>query len=383
MPQSTNHSQIRDQQAWELRQQVPVLSWAEIARQLSFTQESVARASARRHANRLGVVHVPNAVRSQAGRSAARQRFAVNQPNQNLNIATANFIPQNQRTFGVEIEFKTAPKHSVAQKIADALGVNHIHSFGYHANRCETCQQTIPSVDLYSQWKLERDGSVTEYRSGAELGGEVVSPILSLDTNGLEQIVKVTKAIKEAGGTVNRRCGLHIHISVKDFDNFQRANIVRLWEFQERVIERFVSKSRINNQYCARLSAQRTARTVSALENGINITPISSKMQSLNVLPYETPKKTFEVRLHQGTLSATKINTWVNLLLAFFHNSAMTARQATDFTAPSVNPQSYLQGTQACIEVRPLLDVLAGKGLLRQRDVNYLINRADALARRN
>ena len=275
----------------------------------------------------------------------------------------------------MEIEFKTAGKHSVAQKIADALGVNHIHSFGYHANRCETCQQTIPSADLYAQWKLERDGSVTEYRNGAEYGGEVVSPILSLDTNGYEQIVKVTKAMKEAGATVNRKCGLHIHISVKDFDNFQRANIVRLWEFQERVIERFVAKSRINNQYCNRLSASRTARTVTALESGDSITAINSKMQSLNVLPYDTPKKTFEVRLHQGTLSAIKINTWVNLLLAFFQNSAMTARQATDFTAPSVNTQG--------IEVRPLLDVLAGKGLLRQRDANYLINRADALARRN
>jgi hypothetical protein len=146
-----------------------------------------------------------------------------------------------------------------------------------------------------------------------------------------------------------------------------------LWAFQERVIERFVTKSRINNQYCARLNPVRASETVHALKFGRSLSAVSSKMQSLNVLPYETPKKTFEVRLHQGTLSGKKINTWVKLLLAFFQNSAMNDRTLTDFPVPDLNN----------IEVRPLLGVLAGKGLIGQRDADYLTERADALARRN
>jgi hypothetical protein len=372
MPQTTNQSLERDRLAWEMRQQ-STISWAEIANLLNFSQESVARASARRHARRIGLPQIANARRSEAGRLAALQRFNV--PTiQNLNNPSS-FLPINQRTFGVEIEFKTAPKFVVAQKIADALGIPHIHSFGYHSTICETCNTRIPTHEIYSQWKLERDGSVTENRGRQEYGGEVVSPILSLDADGASQIAKVTKAIKDAGGTINRRCGLHIHIAVGDFNNLERANIVRLWEFQEKVIERFVSKSRINNHYCARVSASRVRQTVNALEQGTSITSFNSKMQSLNVLPYETPKKTFEVRLHQGTLSATKINTWVSLLLAFFHNCAMTAGQATDFSVPDQTVQGFL--------VKPLLDVLAGKGLIRQRQANYLTDRADALARRN
>jgi len=368
MPQTTSQTLQRDRDAWILRNQ-DNQTWAVIAQTLGFTQESVARAAARRHARRLGFIPSPTPNRSRAGREAALQRFGQ----QTAPITMTNFLPINQRTFGVEIEFKTAQKHFAAQKVADALGVNHIHSFAYHNNRCEVCHQVVPTHEIFTQWKVERDGSVTTVMNGTEYGGELVSPILSLDGNGLQQIKTVTQALKQAGATVDRRCGLHIHISVKDFDNQQRANIMDLWAFQERVIERFVTKSRINNQYCARLNPVRASETVHALKFGRSLSAVSSKMQSLNVLPYETPKKTFEVRLHQGTLSGKKINTWVKLLLAFFQNSAMNDRTLTDFPVPDLNN----------IEVRPLLGVLAGKGLIGQRDADYLTERADALARRN
>jgi hypothetical protein len=368
MPQTTNQTLQRDRDAWILRNQ-DNQTWAFIAQALGFTQESVARAASRRHARRLGIVPTVNPNRARAGRSAALQRFGQ----QPIPSVITNFLPINQRTFGVEIEFKTAPKHLAAQKVADALGVPHIHSFQYHSNRCETCQQTVPPNEIYSQWKVERDGSVTRNNGGVEYGGELVSPILSVDGNGLQQITTVTRALKSAGATVDRWCGLHIHISVKDLDNQQRANIVDLWSFQERVIERFVAKSRINNQYCARMSSSRVANTVQALRQGNSITTYNSKMQSLNVLPFETPKKTFEVRLHQGTLSGKKINAWVKLLLAFFQNSALNDRSQTDFPAP--DPLN--------IQVRPMLGVLAGKGFIGQREANYLTERADALERRN
>ena len=368
MPQTTQQTLQRDHDAWILRNQNNQ-TWAVIAQTLGFTQESVARAAARRHARRLGLIPPINPNRSRAGREAALQRFG-----QPIALATmTNFLPINQRTFGVEIEFKTAPKHFAAQKVADALGVNHIHSFAYHNNRCEVCQQIVPTQEIYNQWKVERDGSVTTTMAGVEYGGELVSPILSLDGNGLQQIKTVTKALKDAGATVDRKCGLHIHISVKDFNNEQRANIVDLWGFQERVIERFVAKSRINNQYCARLHPSRVDGLVTALKQGRSVSSITSKMQSLNVLPYETPKKTFEVRLHQGTLSGKKINTWVKLLLAFFHNSALNDRNQTDFPTPDYGN----------ISVRPMLGVLAGKGLIGQREADYLTERADALERRN
>lgn len=372
MPRTTFQTLQRDREAWELRHSEHQ-TWATIAQALGFTQESVARAAARRHARRIGMVPQINPNRSNAGRRAANLRFGQATPLPNVNAPLGQFLPINQRTFGVEIEFKSIYKHLAAQKVAEALGLNHIHSFAYHNNRCEVCHQIVPTQEIYTQWKVERDGSVTTTMNGQEVGGELVSPILTIDGDGLQQIKTVTQALKQAGATVDRRCGLHIHISVKDFDNQQRANIVDLWAFQERVIERFVAKSRINNQYCARLNARSVSNIVDALKRGRTVTGMTGKMQSLNVLPYETPKKTFEVRLHQGTLSGKKINTWVKLLLAFFQNSALNDRLQTDFPMPDLND----------INVRPLLGVLAGKGLINQRDADYLTDRADALARRN
>lgn len=366
MPQTTLQSQERDRNAWTYRNQNNQ-TWAEIATALGFSQESVARAAARRHARRLGLVRPVSLTRSNAGRQAANLRHNVS-PQTN---PSSGVLPIHLRTFGVEIEFKTARKFDAAQAVANALGVGHIHCFGYHSTRCETCLTTINPTDLYSQWKVERDGSVTQTMGGYEYGGELVSPIMNVAN--LPQIKLVTQALKQAGATVDRRCGLHIHISVADFNGQERANIVQNWEFQERVIEKFVAKSRINNQYCARMVLGRVNQTVRAFRSGNTIQHINTKMQSLNVLPYETPKKTFEVRLHQGTLSSKKIKTWILLLLAFFHNASANDIHGTDFVAPDLQN----------VQTRPMLDVLVGKGLMQQRDANYLVQRAEALEGRN
>jgi len=369
MPRSTDQTLQRDREAWELRDRLN-LDWATIARTLGFTQESVARASARRHARRLGIVLPTHPNRRLAGQRAANQRHGNRRP---TSIGT--------RTFGVEIEFKTAPKFFVAREIANALGVSHIHSFAYHQNRCETCHQVVPSTELYSQWKLEKDGSVTDIRGGVQYGGEVVSPILSGDTGGFEEIKKVTKAMKLAGATVNRRCGLHVHISVRDFNNVERGNIVRLWQHTERVIENFVATSRIGNYYCSRWN--NAVRPIEDLERGRALN--YNKMQNLNIAPYDTPKKTFEVRLHQGTLSGVKITTWVRFLLAFFTNAASTANVAdhgvAELPIQRIAEVRPVNGRENFNE-EPLLDVLCGKGFLTPRDSQYLKERADGFKER-
>jgi hypothetical protein len=48
---------------------------------------------------------------------------------------------------------------------------------------------------------------------------------------------------------------------------------------------------------------------------------VTQKYRSLNVLPF-TKIGTFEFRIHQGTLNATKVRQWVTLLLAFVEGFA-------------------------------------------------------------
>jgi len=369
MPRQTDWTLHQDSSAYDLRQQG--LSWAEIATQLHLSQESVARASARRHARRIGdASYNINSSRRLAGQTAARIRHQRRPA-----------LPTAMRTFGVEIEFKTAQKFLVAREVADALGVGHIHCFRYHDLRCQICHELVPDQERYSQWKIEKDGSVTDERNGVEYGGEVVSPILSIADGGLEQINKVTKALKQAGATVNRRCGLHVHISVKDFSNTERANIMRMWQYAERVIENFVATSRINNYYCGRWNNRPQA--IRDLEAGNNLN--YPKMYNLNIAPFNTPKKTFEVRLHQGTLSGVKITTWVKFLLAFFTNSASTSQTAdfgqTEIPITRIADVQPIHGRENFDE-KPMLQTLVAKGFLENRDMDYLTQRAENFKQR-
>jgi hypothetical protein len=90
------------------------------------------------------------------------------------------------RTYGVEIEYVNMDRRTVADQVAQALGVAHIHVLPYHGTVCEVCQARVSG---YTEWKVERDGSVYS-------GGEVISPILQGE-DGFVQIKKVMKAIKE------------------------------------------------------------------------------------------------------------------------------------------------------------------------------------------
>jgi hypothetical protein len=340
MPRRTEQTQYADQRAYELRQEGN--GWAGIALQLGMTGESVARAAANRHAQRIGIIRGVDARRAAAGRLAAQRRF--NRQTTPLTVeGRANLIfiggdtilPLNQRTFGVEIEFTGKYKFQAARDIALALhetgvqvpqymGVPHIHTMGYHGDRCEVCGETVQNK--YLQWRIERDASVTQYRGTQEFGGEVVSPILV--TPEFAQLNTVLKALRlpteyqggTFGGKVNAQCGLHIHVGVKDLTPAQRAKIVRHWYNTTAVIHTFVAQSRINNHYCAQMPQREVDQVVALLE--LNVAHVhtyertTNKYRSLNVLPF--PKiGTFEFRLHQGTLNATKVRNWVTLLLAF------------------------------------------------------------------
>lgn len=346
MPRRTEQTQHVDQRAWELRQLG--YGWRIIAFQLGLTGESVARAAAKRHAQRIGIIQGVDARRAAAGRFAAQRRFnRTTTPiaEGRANLVENTILPLNERTFGVEIEFTGKYKFQAARDIALALhetgvqvpqymGVPHIHTMGYHGERCEVCGDTVQ--DKYRQWRIERDGSVTQFRNNQEFGGEVVGPILTIpDFAQLNTVLKALRLPTDwygamLGGKVNASCGLHIHVGVKDLTPAQRAKIVRHWYNTTAVIHTFVAQSRINNHYCAQMNQREVDQVATLLEFATtsqgSFDRTTNKYRSLNVLPF--PKiGTFEFRLHQGTLNATKVRNWVTLLLAFVGGFA-TEQQA-------------------------------------------------------
>ena len=329
------------------------MPWAVIARECGMSGESVARMAAQRHAriHNLPPLTVPNERRSRAARVAVAQRF------NRLPVMQMPVEPQQVlRTYGVEIEYIGAQRMVVANAVAQALGVPHIHTFGYHGQTCEHCGVVVPAEERYSNWKVERDGSVPT-------GGEVVSPILQ-GAEGFAQIAKVTKAIQSVGGKTNRRCGLHVHIGMKDLSKLERANLVENWWKAYPVLRRLVGKSRWNNRYAACPSFNRVAQILGVLRDGSANEPYGIKYEALNIEPFNKIG-TYEFRLHQGTLNASKVEAWVRFLLAFIENSQK-----------QLNVASLNELIDAVAE-----PIVAKVNPLNQRQIAYLKGREMALHR--
>jgi hypothetical protein len=346
----------RDREAYHLRVNQQE-SWAFIVQLLNFNNESTARLSASRHArvNNLPPLTAPNPRRSQAGRLAAQRRFNI-QPGAVQRILNPQVQQTSMRTFGVEIEYVNMDRRVVADKVALALGVQHIHVLPYHGKVCETCNAQVSG---YTEWKVERDGSVYS-------GGEVISPILQGE-DGFVQIKKVMKAIKEAGGGVSRSCGLHVHLGVRDMTKEQRAELVGRWYANETMIKHFVSRSRWTNTYCKTVAPAEVTRWQNLILAGRDPQKHEvNRTSSLNITPF--PKAgTYEVRLHQGSLNAKKISAWVKFLVAF-----------VDFTAAEkelVNESGEMFGVLDTL-VKPLD---TKQNLFTEADKEYLKARATTL----
>jgi hypothetical protein len=51
--------------------------------------------------------------------------------------------------------------------------------------------------------------------------------------NDLEQLQEVVRAIRRAGGKINKQCGIHIHIDAEPFDGRKLGNLVKVVYKQE------------------------------------------------------------------------------------------------------------------------------------------------------
>ena len=132
-----------------------------------------------------------------------------------------------ERTFGIEIEFTTASRETVASLMKQKGLLAEVEGYNHFTRR---------------HWKVITDSSC-EF--------ELVSPILK-GREGLRQLKVACDALKEAGAKIDRRCGLHVHHDINDLDAKQVANIYALYIKLEKTIDTFLPKSRRgnNNFYC-------------------------------------------------------------------------------------------------------------------------------------
>jgi len=199
-----------------------------------------------------------------------------------------------ERTFGIEIEFTTASRETVASLMKQKGLLAEVEGYNHFTRR---------------HWKVITDSSC-EF--------ELVSPILK-GREGLRQLKVACDALKEAGAKVDRRCGLHIHHDINDLDAKQVANIYALYIKLEKTIDSFLPKSRRadNNQYCRSLfghsDEQRVLdqlKTVNTMEDINNI--FGTRYIKLNLQSY-VKYGTIEFRQHSGTIEFEKMYNWILL----------------------------------------------------------------------
>lgn len=205
-------------------------------------------------------------------------------------IPTAYGLRSTAFTFGVEIECNVA--HGAIRTAAQATGMEYEYQ-GYN------------HTDGHAFFKFVSDGSVR-----GENAIECVSPILK-GADGKRTLKNALKTLNQAGATVNKSCGLHVHIGAATLTPEQYANVFINYYYLETLIDTFMANSRRgnNNGYCASLRNHPgliDCKTIDAVKSELDF----DRYHKVNPMSYNR-HKTIEFRQHQGSTDEKKILNWV------------------------------------------------------------------------
>jgi hypothetical protein len=226
-------------------------------------------------------------------------------------------------TFGIEIEchLPEGITFSMAAAALTARGV--------------TCTAMAYNHATQTGWKVVTDGSL-----GAN-GAEFVSPVLS-GVAGLDQVAKAMRALTDLGCTVNKNCGLHVHIGVPaaQLDFWKR--LAKLYAMFEPVIDRMMPSSRRanNNTYCRshtgmNLASLNAATTFAQVRDIVSL----QRYAKVNLHSYQR-YSTVEFRQHSGTLDTIKATNWILIcqrLVETARHEIAGFGQATPAAAGTIN----------------------------------------------
>jgi len=282
------------------------MTYVEIARQLGFTPNGVAR---------------PQSA-AEAVRAAERRQRIANSNTAVQTVANATAITTDglsTRTFGFEAEFFNITPSVALRALAD-VGIT--ASFEGYTHR---------NVHI---WKCVTDASVTRTGTGEGAGLELVSPILR-GRDGLEWAAKALDALRGAGAKIDRTCGMHVHVGMDGLTGMEMMKIVDTYVANQTNINRIVSRSRHNNDYCLPFNevhapstqyrpnnyeALRGANTATATTRLSGVLSSAPRYRVVNLTSYGK-YGTLEFRQHQGTLNGKKGTAWIEFLLGLVETS--------------------------------------------------------------
>ena len=214
------------------------------------------------------------------------------------------------RKFGVEIEF-IGITPSVAQAAINNAGVYCQYEDYNHATR--------------SHWKIVRDGSVAVSPGmDSNACGELVSPPL-VGEAGVEEVRKVLSALSAAGATVNKTCGLHVHVDANDLNAGQILSVVHRYAHFENEINAFMPLSRRNGRWAMTVGGDYVANLVRNVNRtgGLRLVALGlNRYYAVNLVSYAR-YGTVEFRQHSGSVNANKVSSWIQFCVYFVARAAL------------------------------------------------------------
>lgn len=191
------------------------------------------------------------------------------------------------RTFGVELEVEGS-RDNIRKAVMEAGYTCNIEAYGHSTPR---------------NWKIVTDSSVSN-------GYELVSPVLK-GKSGAEAVYKICKSLQMNGIKVNKSCGFHVHIGMRNSTLDTWKNLFWNYKKLERVIDNILPRSRRNNRFCRHLNPVSERRLWSAS----SVAQVGSEFTSDRyyvVNPEAYPRHgTVEFRQHSGTVNPVKVLNWI------------------------------------------------------------------------
>lgn len=179
----------------------------------------------------------------------------------------------------------------------------HEHRLGAYASRkyprCDACHIGVEIEVKYNNQHDFRRGLPLEGHYDNSLGSYGAEyKVLGKATQVAAMCGELVKELWKRGARVDRHCGMHVHIDVRQLDGTRRQDMLGWMLRTQETWFSLVPPSRRNNHFVQRMSGTHGNHTTWA---------------------HPTVYNTVEVRLHGGTLNPYKIEGW---LVALIHLQA-------------------------------------------------------------
>lgn len=195
-------------------------------------------------------------------------------------------------------------------------------------------------------WKIVTDASL-----GYD-NAEIVSPILQGEA-GLDQVRRLCRLIDDFGCRVNRSCGHHIHVGVRDRFGQQIGffkELLKTYGKFQPVIDALVAPSRRGRTtYCVPVRYTDEMDRATTLDQLARLAG-AGHFTNPNFWDAYSRHGTVEFRQHQGTINGEKSVKWITFCLRMVAHAAKNTEASS--ASPSVRPPG--RWTEEVAEVRDL-----------------------------